>query len=891
MDPVVASRPEPPPADDRATRLERDLAAAVEQQRATSDVLETIGRATFELDPVFETVLRHAVHLCGADAGQVWQREGDEYRLATALGGSDEYRRFLAAHPIAKGGAGTVVGRVGVERRTVQIADALTDPAYRWREAQSLGGFRSLLGVPMLAGERVVGVIALWRAEVAPFDERTIEIVGTFAAQGAIAIQNVHLFRQLEQRSADLARSVDELRVLGEVSQAVSSSLDLDRVLTTIVRRAVELSGADGGSIFRFRPASAEFALRACFGTSEALAERLREITIPLGETFIGRAASAGEVRQATDFDLEPPDPHIVELRRHGWRSMVAVPLRREDEILGSLVIRRKVTGAFDPRTIDLLETLASQSAVAIHNARVFRELEEKTSELEVASRHKSEFLASMSHELRTPLNAVIGFADVLLDRLFGELNERQDEYVRDIRDSGRHLLELINEILDLSKIEAGRMELELGSIAVAEMLEHGVAMVRERAARKGIALTLDVAADVGAARADELKLKQVVLNLLTNAIKFTPDGGSVRVAASAADDEVVVAVSDTGIGIADDERERIFEAFQRGGRGARQSTEGTGLGLTLSRRIVELHGGRLWMESTLGAGSTFSFAVPAAPRAPAAPPAPAGSESLAPPSPATGGEPSGTVLVVEDDARSADLLRVYLEGAGHEVAVARDGIEGLELARRTRPRAVVLDVLLPRLDGWELLARLKRDADTAAVPVVIVSMLDERGAGFALGAAEYLVKPVDRDALLTAVSRCLERSGDGRTVVAIDDEALDLDLVEAALTPHGWSVARATNGEDGVELVRRERPSVVLLDLLMPGMDGFAVVERLRADPVVADVPIVVLTAKDMTAADRARLNGRISFLARKGTFREAELAALVSRLSAAGAGGRTTP
>jgi CheY-like chemotaxis protein len=381
---------------------------------------------------------------------------------------------------------------------------------------------------------------------------------------------------------------------------------------------------------------------------------------------------------------------------------------------------------------------------------------------------------------------------------------------------------------------------------------------------------------------ADELKLKQVVLNLLTNAVKFTPASGSVHMTAAVEGDEAVVSVRDTGSGIPSEEHEAIFEAFQRGGRGARETTEGTGLGLTLSRRIVDMHGGRLWMESRVGAGSTFSFAIPARAPGPVA-----GPEAQVPPAPAPGEAEGGTgvpggILVVEDDPRSADLLRVYLEGAGHTVSVARDGIEGLELARRVRPAAVVLDVLLPRLDGWELLARLKRDAGTSAVPVVIVSMLDERGAGFALGAAEYLVKPVDREALLTALDRWTGTLGDGRTIVAIDDDARDLELVEAALEPHGWSVLRAANGEDGIELVRREHPSVVLLDLLMPGTDGFAVVERLRADPDLADVPIVVLTSKDMTPEDRTRLNGRISFLARKGTLREAELARLVGRLSA---------
>ena len=544
-------------SEERIEQLERDLSEARERRTAADQVLEAIGRSTSELDTVFETVVGQAVRLCGADAGLIYVLDTDVYRLAFAIGGSQAYRDYLAGVPIGRG-PGTLVGRVGMERRAVQILDVLADPDYQMHRAIELGGFRTILGVPMLAGDKVIGVITLWREQVEAFGERTLELITTFAAQGAIAIQNAQLVR-----------------------------------------------------------------------------------------------------------------------------------------------------------------------------------------ELEVAGRHKSEFLASMSHELRTPLNAVIGFSDVLLERMFGELNERQEEYVRDIRDSGRHLLELINEILDLSKVEAGRMELELGPLSLPGLLEHGLAMVRERAARHGIAISLDVAPEVGVVWADELKLKQVVLNLLSNAVKFTRDGGSVEVRAEIVGAEAQVVVRDTGIGVDPGDHERIFEAFQRGGREAR--SEGTGLGLTLSKRIVELHGGRVWMTSRLGEGSTFGFAVPVG----------QGLEAADAPVEAAASERDmEAVLVVEDDPHSAELLTVYLEGAGYRVAVARDGAEGLELARRLRPRAVVLDILLPRVDGWDLLARLKADPATADSPVVVVSMLDERGKGLALGAVEYLVKPVGREELLEALER-----------------------------------------------------------------------------------------------------------------------------------------
>jgi signal transduction histidine kinase/CheY-like chemotaxis protein len=874
---VCLAPPDGDPNRQKNSSLAAQLAEAIEQQTAASEVLEVIGRSAFESQPVFETVVRNAVKLCGADAGLIHQQKDGLYHLVHILGGSDEYLAELASHPISQG-TGTLVGRVGLERSTVQIEDVLEDPDYQWHRARELGGFRTILGVPMLADERVVGVMTLWRERVDPFDGREIALVSTFAAQGAIAIQNGELFQELQAREHELARSVDELHALGEISQAVSSSLDLQEVLTTIVKRAVELSKTDGGSIFEFDPASGLFHVRTCHGTSEELVDALRSTRIHLDETFMGRAAAAGEARVAADLDSEQPDPHIETLRAAGWHSLVAVPLLREQEIIGALIVRRKMRGAVPARTVELLETLASQSAVAIHNARVFRQLEQKTQELEVAGVHKSEFLASMSHELRTPLNAVIGFSDVLLERMFGELNERQEEYLRDIRNSGRHLLELINELLDLSKVEAGRMELEVAALSLPDVIEQGLAMVRERASRHRISVEREIAADVGIIWADPLKLKQVVFNLLTNAVKFTEEGGSVVVTASIVGEEAHVSVRDTGVGIAEEERERIFEAFERGGRSPRTSSEGTGLGLTLSRRIVELHGGRLWMTSEMGVGSTFGFAIPISQETDtrveegALETGTLTSESA---------ERADTILVVEDDRRSADLLVLYLEDAGFRVVVARDGVEGLELAQQLTPSALILDILLPRLDGWDLLTRLKAAPETADIPVVIVSMLDERGEGFALGASDYLVKPVGREQIVESLRRCIPVPGERRTVVAIDDAPVDLDLIEAVLAPEGYSVFRATSGEEGVAMVRRERPAVVLVDLLMPEVDGFAVVERLRADDATADVPIVVLTAKEMTAADRERLAGQISYLAKKGSFDRTELVKLVGRLA----------
>ena len=850
----------------------------LEQQAATSNVLLAVGRSDFELEPIFETVVEHAIRLCRADAGQIFVHEGDHFRLACASGGSDEYRSLIAERVIPLGPS-TLVGRVAIERQPVMSADIAIDPDYDTEEQrlrQRLGGFRTIVGVPIQSEDDVLAVISLWRRDVNPFTEREIGLAMTFAAQGAIAIRNANLMQQLGQRTRELARSVDQLQGLSEVGEAVSSSLDLHEVLSTIVKHAVELSGTEGGSIFEFDDGAQEFRIRTAYGTSDELLAALGTTKVGLHDTLVGRAASTGTSLAVADIGRAPRDAHLDQLARAGWRSMLAVPLLREDRILGALVVRRRTTGEFSEQITELLETFASQSALAIQNARLYQELALKTHELEVASRHKSEFLASMSHELRTPLNAVIGFSEVLLDRLFGDLNEKQEEYLEDIRSSGRHLLDLLNEILDLSKVEAGKMELELSPTPVREALEHGIAMVRERGSRQGQSLDVALDPDVDAVLADPLRLKQVVLNLLTNAVKFTPEGGRIEVRATRVADEIHVTVEDSGIGIADEDMERIFESFQQGRREVSDSAEGTGLGLTLSKRIVELHGGRLWVESRLGEGSAFTFTLPAATG-----PTKVSRERSRVEPPARVSTRTRTVLVVEDDRRSLDLMSLYLRGAAFEVYVARDGREGLDLARTLQPSAIVLDIMLPRLDGWDVLALLKSDPRTAGIPVVIVSMLDERGRGFALGASDYLVKPVARDDVVSALSRWTTAAP--QTVVALSDDPLVVELLESVSSHAGYRLFHATDENAAVALAEAERPAVIIVDVLTTGADAFEVVNRVRADPRTADIPIVVLTVEAMTSESKQRLYGQIDQVAQKNELDRDMLLGLINSVTKA--------
>jgi two-component system, NtrC family, sensor kinase len=511
---------------------------------------------------------------------------------------------------------GSVTGRTVVDRRPIHVHDLASESDEEFplgKIYQKRGGHRTNLGIPLLREGVPIGVIAIRRMEVRPFTDKQIALLKTFADQAVIAIENVRLFQELETRTRELARSVEELKALGEVGQAVSLSLDLETVLTTIVGRAVQLSGTNGGVIYEYNETTQEFLLRASQRVEQELLEELRGAPIRLGEGAVGRAATIRAPVQVLDIlnDREYTARVRPVLAALGYRSILAVPLLREERIVGGLVVWRQETGSFAPEVVNLLQTFATQSVLAIQNARLFREIEDRSRQIEAANRHKSEFLANMSHELRTPLNAIIGFSEVLSERLFGELNEKQAEYTEDILTSGRHLLSLINEILDLSKVEAGRMELEVAAFDLPLAIDNARTFVRERATKHGI--TLDVAVDerLGEFTGDERKIKQVLLNLLSNAVKFTPEGGRIGINAKQTNSAVEISVSDTGIGIAPGDQARIFEEFRQVGTDYAHKSEGTGLGLTLAKKFVELHGGKIWVESGVGKGSKFTFTLP----------------------------------------------------------------------------------------------------------------------------------------------------------------------------------------------------------------------------------------------------------------------------------------
>jgi signal transduction histidine kinase/CheY-like chemotaxis protein len=854
-----------------------ELRVALEQQTATSELLKVIGRSTFDLHPVFEALVENAVRLCEAELGSVHRFDGHVLRVVATLNASPELRAFAEQNPIAPDHH-SVVGRAALERRSIHVHDVRADPELTYR-AKAIDPIRTVLAVPMLRADELLGVILIYRHEVLPFGEGQITLMETFADQAAIAIENARLLTELQERTGELTRSVQELRALGEVSQALSSTLDLDAVLSTIVSRAKQLTGSDACSVWEYDERAEEFAFLTTDNMDDELIEVARRTPIRRGQGNMGRLAVTREPVQVADILAEGAyrGPLRDVLVRTGNRALMSVPLLLEDQLIGALTVNKKTPGEFPPAIIDLLKTFASQSALAIQNARLFREIEDKGRQLELADRHKSEFLANMSHELRTPLNAIIGYSEMLQEDAADQGAEPLIDDLKKINAAGKHLLELINAVLDLSKIEAGKMELYLETFEVSGLVGDIAAVIQPLAAKNANRLEVDCDAGIGTMRADLTKVRQALFNLLSNASKFT-DHGTISLSVSRdthdGPESIVFRVRDTGIGMTPEQVDRLFEAFSQADAATTRKYGGTGLGLALSRRLCRMMGGDVTVESEAGRGSTFTIQLPA--QVTEAP-----EEEPAKPATAPGREPTGigTVLVIDDEAAVRDLMQRFLAKEGFRVVTASGGEEGLRRARELRPDAITLDVMMPGMDGWAVLSALKADPAVAGIPVIMLTIVDDKNLGYALGASDYLTKPIDRERLAT-VLRQYRRD---RPVLVVDDDAGLRQLLRRMLEPEGYAVVEAENGRVALERLRDVAPSVILLDLMMPEMDGFEFVAEFRRHEAWRAIPIVVVTARDLSRDDRERLNGYVEKILQKGTHDRERLLAEVRELVSA--------
>jgi signal transduction histidine kinase/DNA-binding response OmpR family regulator len=672
---------------------------------------------------------------------------------------------------------------------------------------------------------------------------------------------------ELQERTEALQRSLEDVRALADVSRAVGSSLDLRQVLDTVADYALRFSEADACGIFDVDEERNTIVVVAARNLPKRFVDALQEPEFSLRERFV--QVERRQPTQIADVARHREFPFRPAILAEGFRALLTVPFG-SGGLHRALVLYRRQPGAFPPRTVNLLATLSNQSRVAIENARLFKEvqsqrieLEAKGRQLEVASRHKSEFLATMSHELRTPLNAIIGYSEMLQEEMAELGEERFQPDLEKIHVAGRHLLELVNAVLDLSKIEAGRMELYLEDFDVVALVQELETVMQPLAEQNHNRIEVACVGAVGTMRADRTKLRQVLMNLLSNACKFTERGSvCVRAAREQAGQEggdwLVFTVQDTGIGMTSEQVGRLFQAFTQADAATSRKYGGTGLGLALSRRFLRMMGGEVSVESEPGRGTTFTVRVPAWVTDLAAETTPVRMF------PGLGqAESAMTVLVIDDEPPVRELMQRFLAREGFRVVTAAGGEEGVRLAREARPDAITLDVMMPGMDGWAVLAALKADPETMDIPVVMLTIIDDKSMGFALGAADYVTKPVDRARLVTVLKK---HRRDNRTVLLVDDDPALRELLRRTLDKEGYTVVEAENGRVALERLRTTTPGLILLDLLMPEMDGFEFLAELRRHEAWRPIPVVIVTAKTVTPEDRDRLTNHVQVILEKG-------------------------
>ncbi|MHB8589700.1 MAG: response regulator [Candidatus Dormibacteraceae bacterium] len=796
------------------------------------------------------------------DAATAWQAWADARVAAMGLGGTPMVDQNQAA-----------VGKQLFDafRATAGALDAQIAGDFSSVQAQARAQSSSVVAATIATAVLVIAVLVFlglvaYRSTLRPLSALFGAATALAAGERAEipSLRSGNEVGQLARALTAWKRTELERLTLVKTANELSSRVELQEILDLACERLREVLDCPHVAISLADLMGLRMVLVPESTTQEPQA--LQPIASPSTQAF--------RSRQTVIADLRSPgwDDVVVGWREeHSAGPALAVPLVSGGEVLGVVTcVRRADQDPFTQSDRDRAELVAPSLASAIRVSLLFENIRESGAKLDLANRHKSVFLANMSHELRTPLNAILGFSQLMLDDQTGRIDAKTRlRFLDQINSGGQHLLGLINDILDLSKVEAGQMDLHPATTGLAETIDVVLTTVLPLAVKKGVGVTSEAGRDLQLV-ADPGKLKQMLLNLVSNGIKFTPSGGQVTITARRDESMIEIGVSDTGIGMSEADLQLIFHEFTQLDQGSDRQQEGTGLGLALTKRLAELHGGTVSVTSTKGSGSTFILRLPIGPlvaKAEAAPEASLnGAADLTLP----------LVLVVEDNPQASELLARHLDGGGFRMEFARTGIEALSKARELKPMAITLDILLPEIDGWEVLTRLKQDEATRNIPVVVVSVVDNPRLARALGALDYFVKPVDRQALLSRLGRYAFTTKVGQEeirILLVDDEPANLELLESILQPAGFTVLRAAGGQEGVEMARANQPHLILLDLLMPEVTGFDVVAALRGDEATRSIPIMVLTAKDLTEEDRRQLNGQVAAVFERNSLAGAEL------------------
>lgn len=847
------------------------------QRRATqfAAAAEVARDATSILD--VDQLLDETVHLI---SDQFKFYHAGVFLLDEGRGGAGEYAVLRAASSeggrrMLERGHRLPVGRVGIVGNvaaTGQPRIALDVGEDAWHFVNpDLPNTRSEMGLPLKVRERVIGVLDVQSTEVAAFSDEDVAVLQTLADQLAGAIVNARLFQEVRTEATRRA-------LINEVQEAAAKSLDPDELLHRageVISHRLERASA----LFSWDPR--ERSLRPV-----AVHDEGGEDVILSDETQITRKVNpllfsdiVDERRTSVvDLRISRYDQSTATLAEQiGIQAGIFVPLTVRDQLLGVLAVAQPDGHA--PEGMDFVEIIGANLSVALENARLYQEAVETAEQLQEMDRLKSQFLANMSHELRTPLNSIIGFSRVILKGIDGPLTDMQRTDLEAVYSSGQHLLGLINDILDISKIQAGKMEITIEDTDVNDIVKGvmstAIALVKD----KPIELQQSVPPDVPIIQADARRIRQVLLNIVGNATKFT-DEGFIRVEVETTPTEVIIAIIDSGVGIPEVKIGTIFEEFTQVDGSSTRAVGGTGLGLAISRRFVEMHGGRIWVESTPNVGSAFYLALPiAGPSEPSKEPEEEKTEEIVTSQP----EPqertdARVVLCVDDDEGVITLFRRYLSKQGYHVVGLTEGMKVMEKAQELKPFAITLDVMMPEKDGWQIIQELKSNPDTRHIPVIMCSIVADQDRGISLGASGYLVKPILEDDLVAALEQ-LDHTEEHHRVLIVDDHAKDRSLLRRMIeSQKGYEVLEATGGQEAIDLISSIHPNIIVLDLMMPDVDGFTVLESIKANTETRHIPIIVVTAKDLSQQERKALNKRVQALLQKGIFEQQELLADVA-------------
>ncbi|MBN1439286.1 MAG: GAF domain-containing protein [Anaerolineales bacterium] len=725
----------------------------------------------------------------------------------------------------------------------------------------------SMVAVPLRVRGENIGILQAVRRVANPFSHSEVRFLETVGAQLSVALDNYRLLNQAQRRA-------QQLEIAAEVSRLATSTLETGTLLSRAVNLLRERFGFYHTAIYLLDEQGKYAVVREATGQPGVQMKEAKHSIAVGSKTVVGQVTENGKPYAALDASKDPyfrAHPTLPETK-----TQLALPLKIGDRMLGALDIHVARANAFLPADISVLQSLADQVAVALDNARSYEVEREALKEMREADRLKTQFLANMSHELRTPLNSIIGFSRVILKGIDGPITDLQNQDLTAIHNAGQHLLGLINDILDISRIDAGKMELAFEEVDMRNLIQSVASTALGLIKDKPIRLSQYIPDDIPLARADPIRARQVLLNLLSNAAKFT-ESGSIVIEAKLQTNpdnypEIVVSVSDTGSGIPSDHFPKLFEAFSQVDASPTRRTGGTGLGLSICKRLVEMHGGRIWVDSILGKGSTFYFTLPALqPKAaPAAETAPA----------AAAAPGRKTVLVVENESGVVQLYRRYLEPRGYTIVELTDGARAVPMARELRPYAILLDVNMPSPDGWQVLAQLKSDPVTRPLPVILCTITEDRGRGLSLGAADYLVKPILETDLVSSLEKLEKTDHKDYNVLVIEDNPDEAQIVQRILEKlSGFSVAMVAEAKSGVERAENDKPSLIILDLQLPGSAGFDVLSTLHTNPKTKPIPVIVLSSADMSPDQMEAVSSQAQAILRKEQFSEHDLLESIAR------------